>query len=490
MALNFPPPSSDDTQPTSPFTVKKRITGCLRFAPLMVVIGLAGAALIVVLLWLVLMIVPGVRDKSVTISVDGSAFPAVTHAFTVDELLREQNITLGEGDVIIPAIQTAVTSGMLVRISRARSVTLTVDGQSRVYRTHLTNPSEILESAGLTLGEKDRVLVDGTPAEIASLPRWPVPATQIIVQRALRLRIRDGNTQRTLLTTQDTVGAALFDAGITLYLADSVSPDLYTAVTDNLDVTINRSLPVSIIADGVTIETRVRGQTVADALAEAEIALIGLDYAIPDDDTRLLPGIRIRVIRVNEDVVFEETRQPFETVYQADPTLEIDQKQTLQPGQEGITQTSIRVRYENGVEISRDVEETTIVQEPVNQIIGYGTNIVLRTIDTPDGPRQYWRRLRMYATSYHPAALGGDNITATGKKLTKGVVGSDPRVITYGTSLYVPGYGEGVMADTGGARPGLWIDLGYDDENWVSWSRWVDVYLLVPVPDSIRYLLP
>lgn len=490
MNLDFPPPSPDDTQPTSPLIVKNSVPGCLRFAPLLIVIAFAGAALVIVLLWLALMIVPGVRDKPVTISVDGSAFPTITRAFTVGELLREQNITLDEGDVIVPAIQTAITSDMMVNVTRARSITLTVDGQSRVYRTHLTNPAEILNSAGLTLGEKDRVLIDGTEAEISSIARWPVPARQITIQRALKLRVRDGEIQRTILTTDDTVGEALFDAEITLYLADSVSPDLYTSVTDNMEVTINRSRPVSIIADGVTVETRVRGKTVADALAETEVALVGLDYAIPDEDTLLLPGIRIRIIRVSEEVVFEETRQPFETIYQADSTLEIDQTQTLQAGREGITQTSIRVRYENGVEISRTVEETVVTQETQNHIIGYGTNIVLRTIETPNGPRQYWRRLRMWATSYHPAALGGDNVTATGKILTKGIVGSDPRVIAYGNQLYVPGYGEGVMADTGGARPGLWIDLGYDDANWVGWARWVDVYLLVPVPDNIRYLLP
>jgi hypothetical protein len=46
------------------------------------------------------------------------------------------------------------------------------------------------------------------------------------------------------------------------------------------------------------------------------------------------------------------------------------------------------------------------------------------------------------------------------------------------------------MADTGPAYRPMWIDLGYDDSNWVSWSRWVDVYLLTPVPDNIQYLLP
>lgn len=90
---------------------------------------------------------------------------------------------------------------------------------------------------------------------------------------------------------------------------------------------------------------------------------------------------------------------------------------------------------------------------------------------------------------YHPAALGGDNVTATGRILTKGIVGIDPKVIPYGTQLYVPDYGVG-MTTGGPRRIKLWIDLGYDDENWISWSQYVDVYLLTPVPDTIIYMLP
>ncbi len=97
----------------------------------------------------------------------------------------------------------------------------------------------------------------------------------------------------------------------------------------------------------------------------------------------------------------------------------------------------------------------------------------------------------MYATSYHPAALGGDDVTATGRRLTTGIVASSPAVIPFGTEVYVEGYGIGLMADTGGPRRfPLWIDLGYSDEDFRSWSRYVDVYLLTPVPDDIDYLLP
>ncbi|MEO1288028.1 MAG: hypothetical protein AAFV93_09670, partial [Chloroflexota bacterium] len=125
------------------------------------------------------------------------------------------------------------------------------------------------------------------------------------------------------------------------------------------------------------------------------------------------------------------------------------------------------------------------------QVIEYGTNVVIRTVNTPDGVREYWRVIRAYATSYHPEALGGDNITALGMELRKGIIASNPNIIPYRTNLYVPNYGIGIMADTGGTRSSpYWIDLGYSDDDWRSWSQYVDVYLLTPVPAEIDYLLP
>jgi uncharacterized protein YabE (DUF348 family) len=327
---------------------------------------------------------------------------------------------------------------------------------------------------------------------VASLAAWPVPVSEITIRHASTMYIDDGGTRTTLTTTSETIGEALFEAGITLYLADTVTPDLNARVSDGLEVSIYRSRPVSILADGVIVETRATGGTVADALVEAGVALIGLDYAVPSDDSPLLPGMRIRVIRVTEDLLTEDQTQPYETIYQADAAMELDQTAVVQTGQNGVMQRTVRVRYENGIEISRAEEETVVVQETINEVISYGTNIVLRTVETPEGARQYWRRLRMWATSYHPAALGGDNITATGRVLTKGVVGSDPGVIPYDSSVYVPGYGVGIMSDTGALLRRLHIDLGYDDANFVSWARWVDVYLLAPIPDlsEIDYLLP
>jgi 3D (Asp-Asp-Asp) domain-containing protein len=200
----------------------------------------------------------------------------------------------------------------------------------------------------------------------------------------------------------------------------------------------------------------------------------------------------IQIVRSLEELEVVERAVPFETVMQPNENLELDNRQVAQAGQNGIEQLTYRIRYDNGVEAERTLDSSAVIQAPVNQIIHYGTKIVLRTIDTPEGTREYWRRLpNMYATSYHPEALGGDDVTAIGMTLRKGIIASNPNVIRYRTQVYVPGYGLGLMADTGGPRSTpYWIDLGYADENWVPWSKRIEVYLLTPVPERINYLLP
>ena len=459
--------------------------------PLSILLLLGGMVFLIVVLAGILLVLPFFNaEKNVTVIVNGQATATRTGAGSVAALLSDLKIPVHEGDSVSPTLTSPITDNLTVQITRARSVTLTIDGQSQVYRTQLANPAAILESLGVMVGRSDQLVVDGSPADPARLADWPVPVTQISLRRTLPVEVVDGSQTIQLQTTSQTVGEALFDAGITLYVADEVMPDLNAPVSAGMQVVIERAQPLYIIADGTTVETRARGSVVADALVEAGIALVGQDYTIPDEQTPLLPGMRIRVIRVTDEIVTEEETQPFETVMQADANLELDQRQEIQIGQERVVRTSIRVRYENGIEISREPVESVVVQEGRDRVIAYGTNVVLRTVDTPQGPRQYWRRVRMWATSYHPAALGGDNTTATGDTLRKGIVASRPDVIDYGSEVFVPGYGIGKMADTGPIYRPMFIDLGYSDHDYQPWARWVDVYLLAPAPDDIRYLLP
>jgi 3D (Asp-Asp-Asp) domain-containing protein len=265
-----------------------------------------------------------------------------------------------------------------------------------------------------------------------------------------------------------------------------------------LVVHVERSRPVWVQADGVTQVTRTRATTVSDVLAEAGVVLVGQDYSVPADDQPLPAAGVIGVVRVREEVLTEQELLPYETIYQPLPDVEIDNVQTVQVGQPGVLRRLTRIRYENGVEVSRATDEETLVQAAQPHIIGYGTQIVIRTLATPDGVIEYWRAYEMYATSYAAKFTGRTpgtfsyGRTASGKYVTQGIVAIDRSMMPFGTRMYVPGYGFAEAADTGGGVRGRFIDLGYDDHNYVGWHSTVMVYFLTPVPpeSSIRWIIP
>ena len=84
------------------------------------------------------------------------------------------------------------------------------------------------------------------------------------------------------------------------------------------------------------------------------------------------------------------------------------------------------------------------------------------TTSPPSGKRQ----LTVSATCYD---LSGR--TATGMPVGHGVVAVDPSVIPLGTRMYVPGYGNGVAADVGGAIKGDVIDLWMTPSECAAWGR-------------------
>jgi len=77
------------------------------------------------------------------------------------------------------------------------------------------------------------------------------------------------------------------------------------------------------------------------------------------------------------------------------------------------------------------------------------------------------RLLTVVATGY---ALRGR--TASGIPVGPGVVAVDPAVIPLGTRLSIPGYGQGIAADTGGAIRGAHIDLWFSSHaDALAWGR-------------------
>jgi 3D (Asp-Asp-Asp) domain-containing protein len=292
------------------------------------------------------------------------------------------------------------------------------------------------------------------------------------------------------------VGQALEEAGVELHLADRITPDLNTPLTPGLKIEVEQSKLIHVDVDGRTLHTRTLRKSLGEVLADLGVTLIGQDYTQPPLDAAVEPNTSVKIVRVREEVLIEQETIPFDTVTIPDSTMELDTS-LEQAGHSGVSQKRTMIRYENGQEVKRVADpDFVVLQAPQNKEFRYGTNVVIRTLNTPSGPIEYWRKVRAYATSYSASTSGTPStakwygITATGLPMKKGLVAVDPSVIRLGTQLYVDGYGVGLAADTGSGVRGRWLDLGYDDDNLQGWWWWVDVYLLTPVPANIPYSLP
>ncbi len=456
--------------------------------------------------------------RPVWVDLDGQPLLLRTHLPTVGEALAEARISLEPEDLVEPPPETPVGSGVHVRIRRARTVHIVVDGEARVHRTLAQTVGEVLTEAGVRWIPEDRITIGGAvvsgeqplyaaptslrqTASRGGRPGLAAPPTtevEIAVQRAVPIAIQDGPATYTFLTVARTLGEALLENGITLYAADRIQPPLDTPIHGGLRAAIDRSRPVTILADGEVRQTRTRAETVAQLLEEEGLTLGDLDYTVPNAADAIVPGMRMMVVRVREEEIVEREPIPFETEYRPNSQLEIDNQQVEHWGTPGTLSRSLRVRYENGIEVSRTTAREWVEKPPQNRIISYGTKIVPRQLVTPDGTFTYWRKIRVLATAYTAATCGKSRsdptygITRVGWRARKGVIAVDPNVIALFTEMYVPGYGRGTAADTGGMIKGLHVDLCYDEDNLVHWWKWVDVYLLgsPPPASKIRWILP
>lgn len=474
----------------------------------------SGSLVIIVLLWGLW----SLTSTSVKMVVDGTPEMVYTHRRSVGALLLDLGMNIHASDRVTPTVTTALQRGMSISIERARRVQIWADGRQWETASWGRSAHEILSEAGVTVDQYDQVQIADRmlrvdeplpPVTRTQLPQtysrgyawdnWRSEPLQLRLQRAIPLVVKDGGLPFTVRTTAQTVGEALRQAEITIYLGDLVLPNLGALVSPGLRVEIERSKPILLHVDQRTMKTRSRGQTVGDALVEAGVGISGLDKVTPALDTRLKDDLEISITRVRETIEVKEQIVPFETVFQPDPNLAIDTQQQTTSGAEGITRQRYRVRYEDGQEISRTLEDTWVAQEPAQRIIAYGQLIEPQTITTPEGEQiTYWRKIRMYASSYSAATAGVDTDeswygrTYTGDSMRKGVVAVDPKIIPLRSKIFVSGYGYGDALDVGSAIRSRHIDLGYDNDNLQIWNRWIDVYLLWPPPPTsqITWVVP
>ena len=433
--------------------------------------------------------------QTVRIILDDRVIEEKTFAIRPIGVLNEVGINITEADQVSPPPYRLFFSPNIIRVKKAQAFLVTRDDRVDIVNSVDLIPANILQQAGIPLFPKDILRINGDLVD----PYQALPAGRSIVlqfEQAIPISLSIDGIASTIYSAQPTLGLALAEAGISIHPKDTLSVDLDTALLAPINLDILRARQISITVDSKLVSGLSSAQTVGEAVHDLRLSLQGLDYTAPPESAPVPTDGNIQLTRVREALVIQKIETPFTSTYAPDPYTEIDQYSVVQPGQVGLAITRSRIKFENGREISREEDPAWKASDPQPGILGYGTKVVTRT-EVVDGQTiEYWRKIIVYATSYAPCKQGYSyctTATASGIPLEKGIVAVLPswyRDMKF-QSVYIPGYGYGTIADTGGGIPGRpWIDLGFSEEDYESWHFWTTMYFLTPVPTYIPYLLP
>ncbi|MDD6265514.1 MAG: G5 domain-containing protein [Clostridia bacterium] len=217
-----------------------------------------------------------------------------------------------------------------------------------------------------------------------------------------------------------------------------------------------------VIHDKSVITVYSTDKTVSDLLTGMNISLGENDVLSCSVNDEITDNMTVAIDSV------ETVTRTVETVAKAD--LKVIESQTIPKGTErvvtqakdGVKTQTISDKYVNGVLESSLVVSEAITTEPTDGVVEKGVGGVYT--DSKGKSYSYSYYIDVEATAYG-ICEGGNGITATGTKCHYGTVAVDPKVIPYGTKMYLTGsYGDmGVMTaeDCGGFK-GNRIDVYLD----------------------------
>jgi hypothetical protein len=114
-------------------------------------------------------------------------------------------------------------------------------------------------------------------------------------------------------------------------------------------------------------------QTVSDVLHQASITTADLDRINPPGYTRVTPDMVITIVRVTEELVVTQEPIPYQQRTTLNEGLASGEKRILQAGINGVAEITIRVVYEDGVEISRNEIRRVVQTSPQDEVTMVGS---------------------------------------------------------------------------------------------------------------------
>jgi 3D (Asp-Asp-Asp) domain-containing protein/uncharacterized protein YabE (DUF348 family) len=300
--------------------------------------------------------------------------------------------------------------------------------------------------------------------------------------------VRNGQAEP-VRTRAVTVKELLSEQNIERASDDALDVDPSSPLADGETISYRAAVPVTLVLDGKTQTVQTSADTVGEVLAQQKVVFDFHDRVMPAAPTSVSADDTIRVNHISSWV--ERVTKPV-----APPTehlisfkLAVGRVKVMKNGTPGEREISYRVtRQSQRDQAPRHVIiGSRIVRKPQPRVIAAGigdySSLAAFAQRGIDGTIKLAKdAISMVATAYTANCDGCSGTTASGQHAGHGIVAVDPRVIPLGSHLYIPGYGQAIAGDTGGAIHGNRVDLGFnsDSDAMQFGRRSVTVYVLHP----------
>jgi resuscitation-promoting factor RpfB len=170
--------------------------------------------------------------KTVMLTVDGTQMTVATMKSRVIDVVKENGFDVGERDDLYPAANDPVQQSESIVLRRSRPLQISLDGDdSRQVWTTASTVQEALAQLRMT---------DKAPAAASRGSRVPLAGMSLPVVSAKTVQLNDAGAIRTLRLAAPNVAGLLEAAGVPLEQNDTVVPEAWSPVVENMQIQVTR----------------------------------------------------------------------------------------------------------------------------------------------------------------------------------------------------------------------------------------------------------
>ena len=255
-----------------------------------------------------------------------------------------------------------------------RFITIYDNGTSETLtiKTDATTVSEVLDRISITIDAND-IVEPATHEPILS------DNFRINIYRARPILVIDGIRQYKIMTATENPTAIASQAGIVLLDADIVkltTSDNFLESGLPLAYTVFRAKTINFNFYGQALTIRTNANTIAEFLAQRNIAITTIDWLSKPPDTVLTENLNLSLYRQGKNTISTEEEVAFVEQITHDYTHNIGYRAISAPGKAGLKTVTYAVTMQDGQEVSREVISEIVTQEPITQLVTIGARAI------------------------------------------------------------------------------------------------------------------